>query len=178
MEKKTRNCFVSYHHERNQKYISKLRKVITQMKVSDYSLKDDIGHLTDETIYKKVREKMRNCSVTVVLIGERTGHRKWIDWEIWASLRGYTHPYDSYKSFKPNGLLGIFLPVESHSIPDRFQDNLDSGFAITMKWENFELEFENKVNQAYLKRTNMLDIIDNTRERMEEDYWDFLGFRI
>lgn len=178
MEKKTRNCFVSYHHERDQKYISKLRKVITEMKVADYSLKDDIGHLTDDTIYKKVREKMRSCSVTVVLIGEQTGHRKWIDWEIWASLRGYTHPSDPYKSFKPNGLLGIFLPVESHSVPNRLQDNIDSGFAVSMKWENLERDFESKVNYAYWNRTNVPRKIDNSRERMEEDYWDFLGFRI
>jgi len=81
IEQKIRNCFVSYHHDRDQKYISKLRRVIAQMKVADYSLKEDIGHLTDETIYKKVRERMRSCSVIVVLIGERTGHRKWIDWE-------------------------------------------------------------------------------------------------
>lgn len=91
IEKKSRNCFVSYHHDNDQKYLARLRKVITNMKVADYSLKDDIGHLTNETIYKKVREKMRNCSVTVVLIGDMTGHRKWIDWKIWASLRGYTH---------------------------------------------------------------------------------------
>lgn len=148
------------------------------MKVADYSLKDDLGHLTDETIYKKVREKMRRSSVTVVLIGERTGHRKWIDWEIWASLRGYTHPYDPYKSFKPNGLLGIFLPVESHSIPNRLQDNIDSGFAVSIKWENLERDFESKVNYTYWNRTNVPRKIDNSRERMEEDYWDFLGFRI
>lgn len=166
MEKKTRNCFVSYHHERDNKYISKLRRVITLMKVADYSLKDDIGHLTDDTIYKKVREKMRSRSVTVVLIGERTGHRKWIDWEIWASLRGYTHPYDPYKSFKPNGLLGIFLPVESHSVPNRLQDNIDSGFAVTMKWENLERDFESKVNNAYWNRTNVPRKIDNSRERI------------
>lgn len=178
MEIKIRNCFVSYHHDRDQKYISKLRKVITEMKVADYSLKDDIGHLTDETIYKKVREKMRSCSVTVVLIGQRTGHRKWIDWEIWASLRGYTPPYDQYKSFKPNGLLGIFLPMESHSVPNRLQDNINSGFAVSMKWENLERDFERKVNAAYLNRTNVPRKIDNSRERMEEDYWDFLGFRI
>lgn len=169
---------MSYHHDRDQKYISKLRKVITEMKVADYSLKDDIGHLTDETIYKKVREKMRSCLVTVVLIGQRTGHRKWIDWEIWASLRGYTHPYDQYKSFKPNGLLGIFLPMESHSVPNRLQDNINSGFAVSMKWENLERDFERKVNAAYLNRTNVPRKIDNSRERMEEDYWDFLGFRI
>jgi hypothetical protein len=148
------------------------------MKIADYSLKDDIGHFTDETIYRKVREKMRSCSVTFVLIGERTGHRMWIDWEIWASLRGYTHPYDPNKSFKPNGLLGIFLPVESHSIPNRFQDNMDSGFAVSMKWENLERDFESKVNYAYWSRTNVPRKIDNTRERMQNDYWDFLGFRI
>ena len=178
MEKKIRNCFVSYHHERDQKYISKLRKVITEMKVADYSLKDDIGHLTDETIYKKVRDKMRTCSVTVILIGERTGYRKWIDWEIWASLRGYTHPFDSLKSFKPNGLLAIYLPTDFHSIPDRLQDNIDTGFAVSMNWKNLERDFESKVNFAYWNRTKVDYKIDNSRERLEHDYTNFLGFRI
>jgi hypothetical protein len=148
------------------------------MKVADHSLKDNIGHLTEETIYKKVRERMRNCSVTIVLIGERTGHRKWVDWEIWASLRGYTHPYDSLKSFKPNGLLGIFLPTSSHSIPDRLKDNMDSKFAVSMKWENLERDFESKVNFAYWNRTRVAYKIRNGRERQESNDWDFLGIRI
>lgn len=177
MEKKTRNCFVSYHHENDQKYLSKLRKVISGMKVADYSLKDDIGHFTDETIYKKVREKMRNCSVTVVLIGDRTGHRKWIDWEIWASLRAYNHPTDNYKSFKPNGLLAIYLPVEKHSIPERLKDNITSGYAISMKWENLERDFESKVNFAYWNRTNNAYKIINNRKRLDSDYWDIFGLK-
>lgn len=178
MERKLRNCFVSYHHEADQKYLTKLRRVITNMQVADYSLKDDIGHFTEDTIYKKVREKMRSCSVTVVLIGERTGHRKWIDWEIWASLRGYTHPYDPYRSFKPNGLLGIYLPTYSHSVPDRFLDNVKSGYAISMKWENLERDFESKVNWAYWNRTNNDYKIDNRRERQERNGLDFFGFKI
>jgi hypothetical protein len=178
MEKKIRNCFVSYHHDNDQKYISRLRKTITQMRVADYSLKDDIGDLKEETIYKKVREKMRNCSVTVVLIGERTGHRKWIDWEIWASLRAYTHPYDQLKSFKPNGLLAIYLPVESHSVPNRLQDNIDTGYAVRMNWKNLENDFESKVNYAYWNRTNNAYKIDNSRERMDSNYWDFFGLRL
>lgn len=178
METKIRNCFVSYHHDRDQKYIGKLRNLIAEMKVSDYSMKDDISHLTDETIYKKIREKMRTCSITVVLIGERTGHRKWIDWEIWASLRGYNHPYDSFKSFKPNGLLGIFLPTDTHSIPNRFQDNIDSGYAVSMKWKNLERDFESKINYAYRNRTKFENRIDNTRNRLDDDYINFLGFKI
>jgi hypothetical protein len=176
--KKIRNCFVSYHHERDQKYVAKLRKLISKVMVADYSLKDDIGHLTEETIYKKVREKMRTCSVTIVLVGERTGHRKWVDWEIWASLRGYTHPYDTFKSFKPNGLLAIYLPAESYSIPNRLKDNIDSGYAVSMKWENIERDFESKVDYAYWSRTNVLRKINNSRKRMEEDYWEFFGLRI
>lgn len=178
MEKTTRNCFVSYHHERDQNYLSDLRHLIAGMKVADYSLKDDIGHLTEDTIYKKVREKMRNCSVTIVLVGERTGHRKWIDWEIWASLRAYTHPNNPYKSFKPNGLLAIFLPGENHSVPARLKDNIDSGFAVSMHWKNLEKDFESKVNYAYWNRTNVPYKIENRRERLESDYWDFFGFKI
>jgi hypothetical protein len=178
MIKKARNCFVSYHHKRDQDYIKDLRVVISSMKVADYSLKKDIGHLTEETIYKKVRGKMRTCSVTVVLVGSRTGHRKWIDWEIWSSLRAYTHPTDRTKSFKPNGLLVIYLPTASHSIPDRLQDNIDSGYAVSMKWENLERDFESKVNYAYWNREKVAYKIDNTRERLEDDYSNFLGFRI
>ena len=178
MEKRIRNCFISYHHNKDQYYLTELRKVVKSMKVADYSLKDDIGRFTDETIYRKVRNKMRTCSVTVVLVGSRTGHRKWIDWEIWASLRGYTHPYDSHKSFKQNGILGIFLPVASHSIPNRLQDNIDSGYAVSMHWKNLERDFESKVNYAYWNRTNVPRKIDNSRERMDDNYWDVFGFRL
>ena len=173
----TRNCFLSYHHESDQKYLIKLRNHISGVRISDYSLKDDIGHLTDDTIYKKVRDKMRNCSVTVVLVGELTGHRKWIDWEIWASLRAYSHA-DPLLSFKPNGLLAIFLPTSTHSIPRRLEDNIKSGYAVSMKWENLERDFESKVNYAYWNRTNNLYKIDNSRERQERNYSDFLGFKL
>ncbi|MEP0984297.1 TIR domain-containing protein [Ekhidna sp.] len=178
MEKKIRNCFISYHHNNDQVYLTKLRKVVKSMKVADYSLKDDIGHFTDETIYKKVRSKMRTCSVTVVLVGNRTGHRKWVDWEIWASLRGYKHPYDRNKSFKPNGLLAIFLPTEEHSIPRRLEDNIESGYAVSMNWKNLRNDFESKVNYAYWKRNNMTKKIRNIRDRQESNYLDFFGFRI
>jgi len=121
---------------------------------------------------------MRNCSVTIVLVGERTGHRKWIDWEIWASLRGYTHPYDTSRSFKPNGLLAIFLPTESYSIPNRLQDNINSGYAVSMKWENLKRDFESKVNYAYWNRTNVPYKIDNSRERQDRNFTDILGIRV
>jgi hypothetical protein len=63
-------------------------------------------------------------------------------------------------------------------VPDRLQDNIDSKFAISMKWENLERDFESKVNYAYWNRTNLDYKIDNRRIRKDSDDWDFLGFRI
>ncbi|HLV40656.1 MAG TPA: TIR domain-containing protein [Brumimicrobium sp.] len=178
MAKVTRNCFISYHHNYDQDFVKELRSIKSGMKVADYSLKTDISHLTEETIYKKIREKMRNCSVTIVLVGSRTGHRKWIDWELWASLRGYTHPTDPKKSFRPNGLLVIYLPGSNHSIPDRLQDNIDSGYAVSMKWKNLERDFESKVNYAYWKRMNASNLIRNSRSKTTRNQFNFLGIKI
>lgn len=170
MEKPKRRCFISYHHENDEKYVLQLRDRLSDKLVIDYSLKEDISHMSDEVIYQEIREKMRNCSVTVVLIGDRTGERHWIDWEIWASLRAYRHPYDSLRSFKPNGLLGVFLPTSSPWIPDRLQDNIKSRYAQLMKWENFEQHFESKVTFAHWKRSNRQYLIDNSRPRQIESY--------
>ncbi len=178
IEKKQRNCFVSYHHDNDQKYIEDLRSVISYMKVADYSLKEDIGELPNEEIYQIIRNKMRNCSVTVVLVGSKTGHRKWIDWEIWASLRPYKNNTNPFKSFKPNGLLAIFLPTETHSIPPRLQDNIDSGYAVSMRWKNLERDFESKVNYAYWKRNHIPHQIVNSRERSSRNNINFLGLKI
>jgi len=178
MNKKSRNCFVSYHHKNDQKYVDELRSVIRTIRVSDYSLKEDIGHYKENYIYNLIRSKMRTCSVTVILIGKKTGHRKWVDWEIWASLRKYTHPTNKLKSFKPNGLLGIYLPDSSHSVPDRLQDNIDSGYAVSMNWRNLERDFESRVNHAFWSRTKIPHKINNTRPQINRDYKDFLGFRV
>src|SRR5690606_23280758 len=126
MVKKARNFFVSYHHDNDQKYVKALRKIKQGMKVADYSLKEDISEYTDDEIYTTIRNKMRACSVTIVLIGERTGHRKWIDWELWASLRAYKNSRNFKRSFRPKGLLAIYLPTDSHSVPERLQANIDS----------------------------------------------------
>jgi hypothetical protein len=180
MGKRSTNCFISYHHNNDQDYLEELRELKMGMKFSDYSLKLDIGHLEWETIYRKIRAKMRLCSVTIVLVGSRTGHREWVDWELWASLRPYTHPFDPNKSFKPNGLLVIYLPVNwSHSIPDRLQDNIDSGYAVEMNWEDVfnKKVFQSKIRKAYNRRSQE-SLIDNRRKRQEGNDINFLGFKI
>lgn len=168
MERQKRRCFISYHHENDEEYVLDLRDRLEDKWAIDYSLKEDISYKTEEGIYKEIRQKMRDCSVTIVLIGEQTGERYWVDWEIWASLRPYRHPYDPLRSFKPNGLLGVFLPGSEHWIPDRLQDNIASRYAVLMKWENLEQHFDSKVMFAHWKRSNRQYLIDNTRPRQNE----------
>ncbi|SEE18432.1 MTH538 TIR-like domain [Tenacibaculum sp. MAR_2010_89] len=176
--RKKRNYFLSYHHEYDQGYVKILRSSKEGMRIADYSLKENISSLTDEKIYQIIREKMRSCSVTIILIGEMTGHRKWIDWEIWASLRGYKNNKNPLKSFKPKGLLAIYLPTKSHSIPERLQQNIDSGYAVSMNWRNIERDLESKINYAIWKRDNTTHKIKNTLEKVDRNYLNFLGFKI
>jgi len=178
MALQSRNFFVSYHHDHDQAYVEELRQLKQGMKVADYSLKEDISEYTDEQIYKVIRNKMRACSVTIVLIGERTGHRKWLDWELWASLRSYKNSKNPRRSFKPKGLLAIYLPTASHSVPKRLQANIDSGYAVSMKWKNIERDLEGRINYAIWKRDNASHEIKNNLERFDRNAFNFLGFRI
>jgi len=177
MQKK-RNYFISYHHKYDQSYVNALRKTKKGMKVVDYSLKDDISNFTEEKIYQIIRNKMRSCSVTIILIGEMTGHRKWIDWEIWASLRSYKNNKNPLKSFKSKGLLAIYLPTKRHSVPERLQQNIDSGYAVSMNWRNLERDLEGKINYAIWKRDNANHEIKNSLEKVNRNYLSFLGFKI
>ncbi len=52
---------------------------------------DIADDLPDESIRQKIRDEyLRDCSVTVVLVGTQTWQRKHVDWEIGATLRRAT----------------------------------------------------------------------------------------
>jgi len=178
MESRTRNCFLSYHHDYDQGYVDELRARCGRMRISDYSLKDDVSYLTEDTIYKMVRERMYLCSITIVLIGPKTGHRKWVDWELWSSLRAYKNHIDPKRSFKPNGLLAIFLPTKHHSVPPRLKDNIDSGYAVTMHWNEVKRHLNERLATAYQNRTEKSDLINNSHPLLERDYINFLGLKV
>ena len=67
-----------------------------------------------------------------------------MDWEIYASLR----PYGERTR---NGLLGIRLPGAT-TLPARLQDNVDSGYAVLMDWENISWQLESKIDEAFNNR--------------------------
>lgn len=154
--------FVSYHHANDQAKADYLRTEYGKNNtLLDRSLEEAYEDMTDDEILAAIRtEHLKDSTVTIVLIGSETANRKWVDWEIYASLR----PYGERSR---NGLLGIYLPTAGET-PARLQDNIDSGYAVTMKWENISWQLESKIEEAYNNR-NKSDLVRNSRKRRERN---------
>ncbi len=53
----------------------------------DFSLQVPFASDNAEYIRRGIRERIRNSSVTIVLVGETTHQSEWVDWEIRESIR-------------------------------------------------------------------------------------------
>ena len=155
-----RNTFVSYAHRLDQNNADKFRETfgLERNSFSDRSLSnDDLGNLSDQTIKDNyIRPKIRNSSVTIILIGQETGGRWWIDWEIYYSL------YKGQRNER-NGLLGILIPNKVHWIPKRLEKNLHMGKII--KWPRDKRTLENAIEEVYDLRWNDPKLKDALRQR-------------
>lgn len=154
--------FVSYHHNNDQEKADYLRKKYgSNNTLLDKSLDEAYEDMDDDEILAAIRTNhLKDSTVTIVLIGSETSKRKWIDWEIYSSLR----PYGDRTR---NGLLGIYLSTAGET-PARLQDNIDTGYAVTMKWENISWQLESKIQEAYDNRSKD-ELVDNTRKRRERN---------
>lgn len=56
------------------------------LEFSDYSVKEPFDSRNSDYIKLKIREQIRQASVTICLIGKTTHTSKWVDWEIKASV--------------------------------------------------------------------------------------------
>lgn len=99
--------FVSFYHRDDQGYKDSLvdwaekNKVFIDGSVDTGDIDDD---LDDQDIREIIRDDyLRDTSVTIVLVGPNTRHRKHVDWEIYSSM------YDGKKN-KKSGLVVILLP--------------------------------------------------------------------
>lgn len=106
-----RRVFFSFHYERDiwranvvrNSWITKNRE---EAGFWDASLWEEAKTKGDTAIKKLIDEGLKNTSVTVVLIGRETAHRKYVRYEIIQS-------HD-----KGNGLLGIYI----HGIRDQYRN--------------------------------------------------------
>lgn len=158
----THKVFISFHaediyyKEKFEKLFHQSAKVIISRAVDAGDIQDG---LRDDTIRQRIRDEyLRDSSVTIVLVGEKTWQRKHVDWEISSSIRD--------TEYNPrSGLLGILLPTYSgynerkynkHTIPPRLSYNIDCGFSKLYRWTDNPEQIQNWVHEAYLAKRSIL----------------------
>ena len=128
-----RRVFVSYHHGGDRQYYDAFSRLMadTYEVVQDTSVERQVDSDDVEYVLRTIRENyVTGSSCTVVLCGAGTPWRKFVDWEIKATLD------------KEHGLIGVNLPTNpanangTFTVPDRLYDNIDSGYAVWSTWAN------------------------------------------
>ena len=99
--------FVSYYHDDDQDYREYFERLFSDYYDIMVSNSVQLGDIDDERlstdrIRQIIRDKyLRGSTVTVVLVGERTWQRKFVDWEIGSSLR-HTEKKTSFRASGDN----------------------------------------------------------------------------
>jgi len=161
-------CFVSYRVDDLDEVTEFLDKFGTEFipRTVGVTEEDDfVDSDDDDYIKRKIREKyLTDSTVTIVLLGECTWSRKFIDWELSSSLRN-----DS--SNKRSGLLAIPLPSMNNSatLPARVQDNwvkgdLAASYALYKAYPSSASGLRADIEAAFQARDDKGDKVDNSRD--------------
>jgi len=164
-----RAVFISYHHGRDQAYYDYFAHVFAEsyQSIRDKSLRQEIWSDNSEYILRRIREDyLTGTSCTLVLCGRETPWRKFVDWEIKATLD------------KEHGLIGIALPTSPVSngkvfVPHRFFDNYQSRYALWLTWG--QLFPDQQANVTVLRNViasanvRPKELIDNMRGLMSRN---------
>jgi hypothetical protein len=158
--------FVSYHHRNDQRWYDRFSTLFQDKYdlILDTSIQRKIDSFDPDYQSRKIREDhITGSSITVVLLGRETWKRRHVDWEIHATLE------------KEHALLGIVLPEHSKDwtgqnflVPDRFGDNVHSGFAHWIMWSENPSAVETAIDLAKIKAVNT-KLIQNWREQLAYD---------
>lgn len=101
---------------------------------------EDLSHLSENEIWNKLKDRIYDSSITIVLITPnmidrwKTETNQWIPWEISYSLKEITR---KDRTSKTNGVIAVVIPDKNNSynyaVNDYFGINKDSLFPIIKK---------------------------------------------
>ncbi|HDR9126458.1 TIR domain-containing protein [Burkholderia vietnamiensis] len=171
-----RRCFISYHHADEiavRHFIATFAtagQVFTARALGVEMESDIINSSDTDYVLRKIRERyLASTSVTIVMIGRCTQSRRYVDWEIAASLR-------SMPGGPPNGLLGIRLPtwLVGDGYPDRLNANLlpppvrpgQECYARVIHYPTSSLELSGAIEATYQRRESLPHLINNSSPRL------------
>ena len=127
---------------------------------------DFIDSTNTEYVMQRIKEKyLQDSTVTIVLLGNCTHSRRYIDWEIKSSLRRGAN--------LPNGLMGISLPSTNNSVilPERFRSNWEQShtdcYAKFWDYPSSAQELKDWIEDAQQARLAKAHLINNSKEMMK-----------
>lgn len=166
--------FISYHHvdkEEVDEFIEDFddKHDVFIARALGIGMADDIINSTDTSyVMRRIRELyLKDSTVTIVMLGKCTWARRYVDWEIQASLR-------SGETVKPNGLLAVKLPsYNEEAYPNRLNLNLldpndetqKDCYARVMNYPTYANTLKNSIEDAFNARKERKNLIVNPRDR-------------
>lgn len=168
-----RRVFISYCHRDQteaQNFVYAWRNVFSARALGMAFTDDMVNSDNAEYVMSRIRANyLGDSSVTVLLVGTCMHSRRFIDWELKASLqRGAS---------MPNGVVAFLLPSAiNHNgrqfphLPERFEMNyrLNDLTTYARYWymPSTEAEMRERIETAYSSRTTLANNIVNPNERM------------
>lgn len=161
-------CFVSFHQvdeEEVKQFIEAFEDAFIP-RVLGVSDDDEFIDSTDtDYVMDQIREQyLTDSTVTIVLVGKCTWARRYVDWEVYSTLR-------NDKNNKLSGLMAIELPslaaAGGGTLPPRVSDNVDGDkkYARYWKYPSSGTNLQALIEGAFQARTTRVKLIVNTRER-------------
>ncbi|MGW0599612.1 TIR domain-containing protein [Streptomyces sp. NPDC002776] len=150
-------CFISYHGADAQEvlsFVTKYESVLIPRVIGITEEDPAISSDDTEYIMDTIRDKyLADSTVTIVMVGACTWSRKFIDWEIYSSLR-------RDRVNRLNGLMGIQLPsaaVSNAQVPSRLGENLkkagdSDAYARYWSYPTSESSLRDLIEDAFVAR--------------------------
>ena len=171
--------FISYYHKEDEIYKNSLEKILGKEYAVSRSVQ--IGDIDPQNNTEYIRQLIRDnflsdSSVTIVLIGNNTWKRKYVDWEIYSSMR-------STKKNPRSGVVGIILPTrtdfgkdkafDKYTIPPRLADNIDNNFVRIYDWSENPNFYMDIIHAAFTRKDRInpnlsRDMFSNNRRDSDE----------
>ena len=159
-----RKCFISYYSADTDEvddFLEDFDAALISKVIGVTDSDDFIDSEDSDYVMSRLRDEyLGDSTVTICLIGSCTHSRRYVDWELKASLR--------QGSYIPNGLLGIVLPSRQNSavLPQRFKDNWsrdDKGYALYRSYPTAVSTLRSWIEECYDRRETHANLISNSQ---------------